>query len=352
MPAAAAMAPQVGSYSPGLYRLDAGGAASPTASAPTAMTEAEFERIMKRRYGTITIRTGTEAEQTAAVASRARSSAPAITLPGWQSWNPGASSQVYELILESLEDFQSSIGGVPAIQTIIFFNTEYELSPNPAGVPIPRANPNVGASFGAGELTIYRASTTSNQALPIARSNLQGNYPPVVIGITGTTGQTPGSPLPLPTREESIRRVLTHELGHGLAEAAHSIEPGLFDDYKREVGWVAPQPPRLFDIGQPVVQTAIASGSPPPAQFEITINNWNAPQWVEQPVSGYMVSGGPAEDFAEAVMTFVREPNLLLSRSPRRFRFLWDRKDRWQPALLRVPQVGDFPLPQGADRAA
>ena len=37
--------------------------------------------------------------------------------------------------------------------------------------------PNVGASFGAGQLTIYRASTTSYKALPIARSNLQGNYP-------------------------------------------------------------------------------------------------------------------------------------------------------------------------------
>src|SRR6516165_896868 len=85
--------------------------------------------------------------------------------------------------------------------------------------------------------------------------------PPVVIGITGTTGQTPGAPLPLPTREESTRRLLTHELGHGLAEAAHSIEPGLFDDYKREVGWVATQPSQLFDIGQPMVQTAIASGS-------------------------------------------------------------------------------------------
>ena len=59
----------------------------------------------------------------------------------------------------------------------------------------------------------------------------------------------------------------------------------------------------------------------------------------------------PAEDFAEAVMTFVREPNLLKSRSPHRFRFLSDRKDRWQPALLRVPQMGDCPLPQGADRA-
>jgi hypothetical protein len=332
---------------PGLYRK-AGGAASPTASASTAMTEAEFERIMKQRYGTTEIRTGTEVEQTAEVASRIRPSPPAITLPGWKSWNPGANSQVYELILESLEDFQSSIGGVPEIHKIIFYNTEYELSPNSVGVQAPSANPDAGASFGAGQLTIYRAFTIRNKALPIARSNPQGNYPPVVIGVTGTTGQTPGAPLPLPAQEESSRRMLTHELGHGLAEAAHSVEPGLFNDYKREVGWVATQ---LFDIGQPVVQTAIANGSPPPAQFEITINNWNSPQWVEQPVSGYMVSGGPAEDFAEAVMTFVREPNLLLSRSPRRFRFLSDRKDRWQPALLRVPQMGDFPLPQGADRA-
>lgn len=347
MPAAAGMAPQVESYSPGLYR-QASGAASPTASAPAAMTEAEFERIMKQRYGTTAIRTGTEAEQTAEVASRIRPSPPAITLPGWQSWNPGANSQVYEWVLESLEDFQSSIGGVPAIHTIVFYNTEYELTTNPVGVQVPSANPDAGASFGAGQLTIYSAFTKRNKALPIARSNPQGNYPPVVIGVTGTTGQTPGAPLPLPAQEESSRRMLTHELGHGLAEAAHNVEPGLFDEYKREVGWVATQ---LFDIGQPAVQSAIANGSPPPAQFEITVKNWNSPQWVEQPVSDYMVSGGPAEDFAEAVMTFVRDPNLLLSRSPHRFRFLSDRKDRWQPALLRVPQMGDFPLPQGADRA-
>lgn len=347
MPAATGMAPKVESYSPGLYR-QASGAASPTASAPTAMTEAEFERIMKQKYGTIAIRTGTEAEQTAEVASRIRPSPPAITLPGWKSWNPGANSQVYEWVLQSLEDFQSSIGGVPAIHTIVFYNTEYELTTNPVGVQVPSANPDAGASFGAGQLTIYSAFTKRNKALPIARSNPQGNYPPVVIGVTGTTGQTPGAPLPLPAQEESSRRMLTHELGHGLAEAAHNVEPGLFDEYKREVGWVATQ---LFDIGQPAVQSAIANGSPPPAQFEITVKNWNSPQWVEQPVSDYMVSGGPAEDFAEAVMTFVREPNLLLSRSPHRFRFLSDRKDRWQPALLRVPQMGDFPLPQGSDRA-
>lgn len=149
-----------------------------------------------------------------------------------------------------------------------------------------------------------------------------------------------------------MRRLLTHELGHGLAAAAHSIEPSLFDDYKREVGWTGTQPPRLFDIGQPAVQSAISAGSPPPAQFEITLDNWNSPQWIEQPVSDYMVTGGPGEDFAEAVMTFVRDPNLLLSRSPHRFRFLRDHKDRWQPGLLQVPQMGDFPLPQGANRAA
>ena len=134
MAAAHSEAPQMASY-PLVYRQAAGGAVSPTASAPTAMTEAEFERIARRKYGIRTIRTGTEAEQTAAVASRIRPTAPAITLPHWQSWNPGTSSQVYDLILESFEGFPSSIGGVPAIQTIVFFNTEYEPNLSPAGVP-------------------------------------------------------------------------------------------------------------------------------------------------------------------------------------------------------------------------
>ena len=63
-----------------------------------------------------------------------------------------------------------------------------------------------------------------------------------------------------------------------------------------------------------------------------------------------MVSGGPAEDFAEAVMTFVRDPNSAVPFAPP-LPVSFGSKRSLEPALLRVPQMGDFPLPQGSDRA-
>jgi Domain of unknown function (DUF4157) len=343
-PFGASSSSQFGNHAVRLYRQPAETSSTAAPAAALGISDAEFSRRMSSRYGTLEIRVGTEAEQTTDVASRVRQPASAIVLPQWQSWSPGVNSQVYDLLLQSLEEFQDSIGGDPVIREIVFFNTEYDISVNPAGVAIPVASPDTAASFGAGTLTIYRALTIRNKAFPITRSNAQGNYPPVVVGVGGA-GQTPGAPLPLPSREESIRRLITHELGHGLAEAAMSVDRSTFDDYRREAGWTAVQPPQLFDIGQQAVQSTLSAGTPPPSQFEITVNNWNSPQWVEQPISDYMVSGGPGEDFAEAVLTFVREPNLLLSRSPHRFQFLYSRKDRWLPALIQVLPVGDFPTP-------
>lgn len=110
---------------------------------------------------------------------------------------------------------------------------------------------------------------------------------------------------------------------------------------------------RAVESARAVGALALASGQPPPAGAQpITENNWNAPTWVEQPLSHYSVAGGPAEDFAEAVMTFVHQPNLLVSRSPHRFAFINSGKDVWLPQLLRLPLVGDFPQPRGKDRAA
>jgi hypothetical protein len=117
-------------------------------------------------------------------------------------------------------------------------------------------------------------------------------------------------------------------------------------DFARAVGWVNGS---LFDIGVPAVATAIAAGNPPPAQYEITQNNWNAPNWVEQPVSHYSLED-PSEDFAESVMAYVQAPNLLLARSPRRFAFIRDRRSRWEPGLVKHRPVGDFPVPSGETR--
>jgi hypothetical protein len=332
-----------------LYRQQA------PAGAPTSgMTRAEFEETMKKRFGVSRIVTGTIQQQASLLTPRGGAPPGGITLPDWHSWEPGASSPVYASIIESFEDFANSIGGVPVVQEVIFFNVQYEV--NQAGVGIPQ--PDVGATFGAGHLTIYRALTTRNKALPISRSNVQGNYPSAVAQVVGVPGQTPGAPLPVPSREQSIGRLIGHELGHGLAEAAmgpnpaSALDPSMMADYRREVGWTAGHPAQLFDVGVPAVAAALAAGTPPPAACEIIPNNWNSPQWVEQPLSHYMVKGGPAEDFAEAAMVFVHEPNLLLSRSSHRFRFLDNRKNRWLPRLLQLPRIGDFPEPRGSIRVA
>jgi hypothetical protein len=334
----------IGHHPHALYRQQA-----PAGATPSGMTRAEFEETMRKRFGVSRIVTGTMQQQASLLTPRGGAPPVGITLPNWQSWDPGASSPVYASIIESFEDFANAIGGVPIVQEIIFFNVKYEV--NQVGVGIPQ--PNFGASFGAGNLTIYSALTTGNKALPIGRSNIRGNYPPVGAQVVNVPGQTPGAPLPAPTRDQSIRRLFSHELGHGLAEAAmgpnpaSALDPSMMADYRREVGWTAGDPAQLFDVGVQEVADALAAGTSPPAAYEITPNNWNWPRWREQPLSHYMVGGGPAEDFAEAAMVFVHEPNLLLSRSPRRFGFLDNRKERWLPRLLQLPQVGDFPEPRG-----
>ncbi len=307
---------------------------------------------MRRRFGVTQIRTGTQREQESRLTPQSGKPSRGISISNWQSWDPGSDSSVYESIIQGFEDFNWGIGGVTRVTEILFFEMNYELSQT--GVPI--AKPSVGASFGAGQLTIYRALTTLNAALPISRSNTQGTYPSVVIGVS-SPGSSPGAPLPLPSRDQSIRRLIGHELGHGLAEAAlgganpaSAVDPTMMNDYRREVGWTSGNSPQLFDVGVPIVAAALATGTIPPASYEITPSTWNSPQWVEQPLSHYSVAGGPGEDFAEAVMTFIHEPNLLLNRSPHRFRFLNIRKARWLPRLIQIPQIGDFPQPQ-SDRA-
>lgn len=314
----------------------------------TGMTRAEFERRLTRLFGVVRVVTGTEAQQASELTPRGGAPPGGIVLPGWQRWDPGAASDFYDEILTAIQDFGAAIGGVPPINEVVFYNVQYEV--NQAGVGTPQRD--VGASYGAGRLVIYRSATTMDTWLPVARSNVAGRYPQVVIGIGGVRGQTPGAPLPYPTREQSERRVLAHELGHGLAEAAMSADPRTFADFRRAVGWTAAQAPELYDVQAAGVGAALAAGTSPPASARITEDNWNSPSLGEQPLTHYAVSGGPAEDFAESVMALVYAPDLLRARSPARYTFLTSRLARWLPALIQLPQIGDFPLPRGDQRVA
>ena len=307
---------------------------APPTAAP--MSRTDFEKEM-RKFGVTRIATGTEAEQRSLSTPPGGAPSGGITLPNWQAWDPGSSSPAYRSIVDGFEDFEARVGGYPPVTEILFFKVNYVV--NAVGVGIP--DTNAGASFGAGHFTVYEASMTSMRGLPTGPSTAAANYPPVVIGLSAP-GEVRGAPVPVPTREQSIRRIVTHELGHGLAEAAMAADPNTFTRYRSEVGWTATSAAQLFDIGVGAVQTAIAAGTPPPAQYEITRQNWNSSQWIEQPLTSYMVSGGPGEDFAEAAMAYVKEPNLLAARSPRRFRFLDRNRQSWLPKLLRTPPVGDF----------
>jgi len=319
------------------------GQPAPTPAPAVPLTGlARFAEVMRRTYGVRTVREGTQDEQENRLTPQGGAPPGGIHIPNWQAWTPGDAD--LDLIATGFDDVAWAFGGVPAVREIVFFDMHYQLDPTGAVV----AEPDTGASFGAGQLTIYRKLVTGMASIPVARSDPSGRYPRVILSVGGV-GATPGAPRPVPTHEQNVRRLVAHELGHGLAESAHgganvaaATDPTMLADFQRAVGWVNGA---LFDIGVPAVETAIAAGTPPPAAFQITENDWNAPRWVEQPVSGYAVRGGPDEDFAESVMAYVHEPNVLLSRSPRRFRFLDSRRSRWEQGLVRPRRLGDFNVP-------
>lgn len=325
------------------YRMDrhiarqeqAGTTQTPTpAATPQPMTRAEFERTLRDRFAVVDIHTGTQAEQASLV------NVPPQQLTNWTSWDPGTTSTDYAHILRAFENFSATFGGIPNVRKVVFFKQHYEHTPQ--GV---RTDPDAGASFGVGELTIYE-SFSRRQALPLARSNVSGTYPPAE-GLTFREERTaPGAPLTYPTREQNIERNIEHELGHGLAEAVmgsipdRGLDPSMMRSYAWEVGWtsnalVGLTHPGLYDIGVPAVADAFSRLLAPPVQYQITPDHWNDPQWIEQPISRYMVSRSEGEDFAEAVRTFVEAPELLRQRSPHRYNFLVQHRAQWQTRLLR-----------------
>jgi hypothetical protein len=204
----------------------------------------------------------------------------------WKPWDPGGASEVYEAILEGFERLAEEFGGTPPVHQVWFFEQDYEF--NSQGDVVP--NPEAGASFGGGILTVYRRITHGG-VLPIARS---------------TEASAKGKMAPPPRREG----ILTN-LGAGKGS------PGLFPAHQTE--------------------------------SEITKDNWNDKTLTEQPISEYMVTGGPGEDFAEAIMAFLTIPEVLKARSPHRYDFIQKTRAEWQKLLLPArPKPGDFPVPTGS----
>lgn len=323
--------------------------AQPTSAPTTPRTS--FERWLAKRFAGVRVVNGTRDRQTSEVFSRRVAGQPTSipanqqVLPSWQPWSEtAAAGELYDNAIQAIEDVAGVFGGAPIITEVVLYATEYTLT---AAGAVPTGN--VGASYGAGQLTIYGSATTLTKWLPAARSTTSGRYPMVVIGVGGVPGQSPGAPLPVPSREESQRRVIAHELGHGIAEAAQAVDPRVFDAWNLAVGW---RNNSLYDVKDAGYIAALKAGTAPPASALITVNDWNSPAHGEQPMSDYAVSGGPSEDFAESVMAFVYEPALLSSRSPARYAFLQARRTTLLPQLVPLPQVGDFPVPTGDTRVA
>lgn len=349
-------------HPPGLYRLlppiitpkPTATSTSPTADILTpsgTITRTKFDQFMQHRFGVSRIFTGTFQDQ----------QIPGLTEGMWgHPWDPGPSSEIYSWIIEAFNNMAIQMGGLPPVDEIAFFYEEWELDKT-VTPPLAKKNPITGGNFGAGRLNIFH-SINRTSYLPIGLSK------PGQIGVGGIKGASPGAiigggfGLGGAVEEESTVGAVTHELGHALAESTDprnrrpglpvpAPDPNMLDDYKREVGWTPGSSSILFDIGASAVQTAIANNTPPPSTLHITEDNWNDPRWKEQPISGYMVTA-PPDDFAEAVKVYAARPDLLLERSPHRYRFLDKRKERWLPNLRRIPQVTDAPFPQTGSRLA
>src|SRR5262249_15109944 len=155
--------------------------------------------------------------------------------------------------------------------------------------------PSVGASFALGRLQIFEGVSKGNAML-----NLQGNFRS-------------------PTTEQAVRRNITHELGHSIVEQGmnqanrQGIDPDIMSDYKFAAGWfkgpLAGDPEMLYDAGDVAVQAAVINRTTLPIDKRIFPNNVGKP-WKERPLTGYGADN-PGDDFAEAFMAYVNEPDVL-----------------------------------------
>jgi hypothetical protein len=238
-------------------------------------------------------------------------------------WDPGDPAAIFRSIADAFADFAAALGGTPPVREIRFSAAEPD-------------EPNAPASFSAGVLAVHRIIEQRSKWLPAGRSVRGGRYPASGAVVAGVPGQQGGAPLPLPGRAASERRIIVHELGHGVVEAmltpgvagADPLDRDLVKRFKRAVGWHGNA---LFDIQDPAVRAAIERDERPAADA-ITRDNWNDPRWGEQPITDYPLAGAH-EDLPESLMAYIHAPDLLRARSPARHRFFAESRGRWAPIL-------------------
>ncbi|HYH88168.1 MAG TPA: hypothetical protein VEX67_02975 [Solirubrobacteraceae bacterium] len=282
-----------------------------------------FEAQLRDRWGVANVRTGTEAHQIDQMRRSTPDADPSPTsISGWQEWDPGPDNELYDDILDAFEVMGFVLGGVPEVNELRFLASDYE---NVRGTA--QARPRHGATYGGGLLNIFQPTETMTWRLPQGRS-------------------TPGAPAAVVagSSSDSRRRVIVHELAHGVFERFGSPMLGgdtqFFQDWAQAAGWTS----------RGLVQNGTV----------VTDANWND-AWPEQPVSAYATTNN-MEDFAESLMCFIEAPGVLSARSPARHQFIQARLGAWRGGLRRPramtaplprrPPTGDFPVPSGDGRPA
>jgi outer membrane protein OmpA-like peptidoglycan-associated protein len=291
---------------------------------PAPMAFAQFEDVMKKKFRVSSVRIGTFNDQAFGDMKQSQ----------WQQWPASAADAPYAQILEGIDKVVSRAGGMPPVREIIFYKVAYEKDSNTPptnGIDHVVPNPDTGASFSAGRLEIFEAVSRGNPML-----DLSGRF------------QTP-------SKEEAVRRNISHELGHSVVEEGldqgnirPGIDPSIIADYKLAAGWLkgplAGDPELLYDAGDPAVQAAIVNHSQPPPDKRIRKDNLSSP-WKERPLTTYGASN-VAEDFGEAFMAYVNSPEVLKKFAPRRFEFIDSRKSRWASRLVNPNQPAQSGNPQ------
>ena len=219
---------------------------------------------------------------------------------------------------------------------------------DPKGISV--AKPDVGASFGVGQLRIYKAYS-KNRGFPVARSNGPGNYPPVGIALKRPRRKPPARRLPTTAWTKAFINIL--HIRYATAKPKTVMQPKPRPSIiliRRSAGLEAVRRPYMISASRPFNRQLQATLAPA-AQYKIEPSNWNDPKWIEQPMTDYSVEGGSREKILRRVwQAYVYANATLQARSPKRFQFIsngittWTQQMKYMPPIIPPSPIGDFPV--------
>jgi hypothetical protein len=243
----------------------------------------------------------------------------------WKKWDPGTNSPLYDEIVTAFSDVGREVGGIPDITEIVFYDLHYGWDESDNVV----ADPNASASIQRAQMNVYSSALFPSAVLAGGSGFSSTGIP---LAQERSTKKAEAG-LVMPTRAESQRRTVAHELGHGIERRTGSL-----DEFRKAVGWSAAGGKgwKLYDIQAAGVKKAIADDKEPPAKALITRTDWDSAKHGEQPMREYAVTA-PEEDFADSMMAWIYARDALKKRSPARFAYFDDatRRTGWLPKLVK-----------------